>query len=55
MRKKNLSFLLDQILILSSVFVLIICYLDAMKIKDSLEQITLDLFKNFAYGSKYNF
>ena len=44
---KNLSFILKQSLILSSVFVvIIICCLGAMKIKDSVEQITLDLFQN---------
>ena len=38
---------MKQSLILSSVFVvIIICCLGAMKIKDSVEQITLDLFQN---------
>ena len=45
---KNLSFILKQSLILSSVFVvIIICCLGAMKIKDSIEQMTLDLFQNY--------
>ena len=44
---ENLAFALKQCLILSSVFVvIIICCLGAMKIKDSVEQITLDLFQN---------
>ena len=44
---ENLTFVLKQSLILSSVFVvIIICCLGAMKIKDSVEQITLDLFQN---------
>ena len=36
---------MKESLILSSVFV-VICCLGAMKIKDSVEQITLDLFQN---------
>ena len=43
---ENLTFVLKQSLILSSVFVvIIICCLGAMKIKDSVEEITLDLFQ----------
>ena len=42
---ENLNFALKQSLILSSVFVAICC-LGAMKIKDSVEQITLELFQN---------
>ena len=43
---ENLTFVLKQSLILSSVFVVVICCLGAMKIEDSAEQITSDLFKN---------
>ena len=44
---ENLTFVLKRSLILSSVFVVItICCLGVMKIKDSVEQITLDLFQN---------
>ena len=44
---ENLTFILKQSLILSSVFVVIlICYVGAMKIKDSVEQMTLDLLQN---------
>ena len=40
---ENLTFVLKQSLILSSVFVvIIICCLHAIKIKDSVEQMTLD-------------
>ena len=42
---ENRTFVLRQSLILSSDFV-VICCLGAMKIKDSGEQMTLDLFKN---------
>ena len=44
---ENLTFVLKQSLILSSAFlVIIMCCLGAMKIKDSVEQMTLDLFQN---------
>ena len=44
---ENLTFVLKQSLILSSDFVvIIICCLGVMKTKDSVEQMTLDLFQN---------
>ena len=47
MRHKNPTFVLKRSLILSSVFVvIIICCLRAYKIKDFVEQMTLDLFQN---------
>ena len=47
MRHKYPTFVLKQSLILLSVFaVIIICCLAAMKIKDFIEQITLDIFQN---------
>ena len=45
---ENLTFVLKQGLILLSVFVVIICCLGAVKIKDSVEQLNyiIDLFQN---------
>ena len=48
-----MSFLLKQSLILGFVVIIIWC-LGAMKVKDSVEQITLDLFQNCGMPEEVN-